>query len=96
LRPFITQVLVTLALVALAWLLWQLSGMLLLVFGAVVVAVALRALAAWVMRYTPLHEGLALAMVVLFLLACVGLLLWLFGSQLAAQFETLRQTLPAA
>ena len=96
LRPYVAKVLVTLALVAVAVLLWMLSGLLLLVFGAVLVAVILRALAAWVMKYTPLSDALALGLVVVLLLAGLGLLLWLFGSQLAGQLETLRQTLPGA
>src|SRR5690606_11107808 len=84
-RPYVARVLVTLALVALAALSWVLSGLLLLVFGAVLVAVILRALAGWVIRYTRLSDGLALALVVLLLLAGLVLLLWLFGSQLAGQ-----------
>lgn len=96
LRPYISRVLVTVAIGAFALLLWKLSGLLLLVFAALVVAVVLRALMAGVTHWTPLSDGVALAVVVLVLTALLVLVLWLFGSQLAAQVETLRQALPAA
>lgn len=96
LRPYISRVLVTVAIGAVVLLLWKLSGLLLLVFGSVVVAVVLRALMAGVLRWTPLTDGAALAVVVLVLTALLVLGLWLFGGQLAAQVETLRQALPGA
>ncbi|MEE7547481.1 AI-2E family transporter [Xanthomonas sp. Kuri4-1] len=96
LRPYVARVVIALVLLALAVLLWKLSGLLLLIFGAVVVAVLLRAIAAFVARHTRLSDGLALAVVVLGLVAGFGLLMWLFGSQLASQMASLRQTLPAA
>lgn len=96
LRHYTARVLVTVAIGALALLLWKLSGLLLLVFGAVVLAVALRALMAGVTRWTPLSDGVALTLVALALAAGFSLLMWLFGSQLAVEIEGLRQGLPAA
>src|SRR3954471_9377677 len=53
-RDFIRRVLIVLALAALAYLVWQLSEVLLLVFGAVVVAVVLRSCADLIARRTPI------------------------------------------
>lgn len=96
LRAFVVRVVIVLALVACAWLLWALSGLLLMVFGAVVVAVLLRALASWVTRYTPLSDGMALGLVVVVVAVGFTALLWLFGSQLATELGALQRTLPQA
>lgn len=96
LRAFVVRVVIVLALVAYAWLLWALSGLLLMVFGAVVVAVLLRALASWVTRYTPLSDGTALGLVVVVVAVGFTALLWLFGSQLATELGALQRTLPQA
>lgn len=96
LRSYTARVVVTLALVALGLLLWQLSQLVLLIFGAVVVAALLRTIVGVVRRYTPLPEGWALGLTVLLLVALFTAAMWLFGSQLGAQMATLRQTLPAA
>ncbi|MEC5197444.1 putative PurR-regulated permease PerM [Xanthomonas campestris] len=96
LRAFVVRVVIVLALVACARLLWALSGLLLMVFGAVVVAVLLRALASWVTRYTPLSDGMALGLVVVVVAVGFTALLWLFGSQLATELGALQRTLPQA
>lgn len=96
LRSYTFRVLIALALVALGILLWQLSGLLLLVFGAVVVSALLRAIVGPVTRLTGLPEGLALGLTIAALLAGLALLMWAFGWQLAVQVATLRQTLPGA
>ncbi|SEM18957.1 Predicted PurR-regulated permease PerM [Pseudoxanthomonas sp. GM95] len=96
LRSYTARVVIALALVAFGLLLWQLSGLVLLIFGAVVVAALLRAIVGQVVRFTRLPEGVALGVTVLVLAAGFALAMWLFGSQLAAQVATLRQTLPAA
>lgn len=96
LRSYTARVVVTLALVALGLLLWQLSQLVLLIFGAVVVAALLRTIVGAVLRYTPLPEGWALGLTVLLLVVLFTGAMWLFGSQLGDQMATLRQTLPAA
>ncbi|MGV8959714.1 MAG: AI-2E family transporter [Stenotrophomonas sp.] len=96
LRPYVARVLVTLALVGLAVLLWQLSDLVLVIFGAVVVAVLLHSLGALVTRYTRLSPGLALGVVLVLLATGFGLLMWLFGAQLAGEMESLKKTLPDA
>jgi len=96
LRPYIARVVIALALTAFVVLLWQLSGLLLLIFGAVVVAALLRAIVGQVIRVARVPEGVALGVTIMMLLVGFALLMWLFGSQLAAQVAILRETLPAA
>jgi predicted PurR-regulated permease PerM len=92
---FIRRTLIVIALVALAMFLWMLRDVLLMIFGAVVVAALFRSLAS---QFQRLHvpQGLALALSVLSIFAIVGGALALFGSQIIAQTETLSQTLPKA
>ena len=93
---FVRRVIWVLLLVGLAWLLVELSGLILLVFGAVLVAVVFRALAEPIARHSRLPEPLALLIAVLIVFAIVGLSGWLFGAQIRAQFEQLQQILPQA
>lgn len=85
---------VALALVAGALLAWQLTGVLLLLFAAVLVAVLLRALADPLARRTPLPDKAAVAVAALL----VGLLLTgfvtLLGAQVGEQAAILLDSLP--
>ncbi|MCL7715884.1 AI-2E family transporter [Stenotrophomonas mori] len=95
-RPFVARVLVVLALLALAALVWTLSDLVLVMFGAVVVAVLLNALVGLLVRFARLPQGVALGVVLLLLLVGFALLMWLFGAQVAGEMESLKQTLPQA
>lgn len=92
---FVRRVLIVIALVALALLAWALRDVLLLVFGAVVVATMFRALAAEFQRLR-LGYRLSLALSVLTVLGVVALCIWLFGAQVASQAESLSKALPEA
>lgn len=96
LRPYVARVLVTLALVGLAVLVWQLSDLVLVIFGAVVVAVLLHSLVRLVTRFTPLSDGIALGVVLVVLVMGFALLMWMFGAQVAGEMESLKQSLPQA
>lgn len=96
LRLHVQKVLAAIALVALGLLFWKLSGVLVLVFGAILVAALLRTLSSLVMRLAPLPEGVALAVVVVALAALLGTLSWLFGSRAADELATLAEILPGA
>ncbi|MCC4589415.1 AI-2E family transporter [Xanthomonas sp. NCPPB 1067] len=96
LRAFVVRVILVLALVACACLLWKLADLLLMVFGAIVVAVLLRALTSRLTRHTRLSDGWALAVVVIVLTVVLVALTWLFGSQLASEVGALQRTLPQA
>ncbi|MGZ9075464.1 MAG: AI-2E family transporter [Burkholderiaceae bacterium] len=93
---FVRRVLWVLMLVGAAWLLVELSGLLLLVFGAILVAAIFDALADPITRLTRLPERWALLAAVLLVFAVIGLSGWLFGAQINAQIAELQQTLPRA
>ena len=92
---FVRRTLIVIALVALALFLWMLRDVLLMIFGAVVVAALFRSLAAQFQRLK-LPSGLALTLSVLTVFAIVGGAMALFGQQIVAQTETLSQALPKA
>jgi len=81
---------------ALVLLAWQLSDVLLLLFGAIIVAVALRGFAAPVQRYLKLSARWAVVATTLILLVLIGVGVWLAGERLAQQTEDLRQRVPDA
>jgi len=95
-RAYLRRLLVTIAVVALFVLLWQLSGLLLLVFGAVLVAVMLHAVAEPIARYTPLRLPVTLVLAPLLILGVVGATSWLMGAEVRAQVAVLQETVPAA
>lgn len=81
---------------ALVLLAWRLSDVLLLLFGAVIVAVALRGFAAPLQRHLRMPPRLALAAVVVIALLLTVLGSWLAGDRLVEQTEDLRKRLPNA
>lgn len=89
-------ILIAIALLAVAAIIWTISDVLVLAFGAIVFATVLRVLTVPVARVTHLSERWALAVVVLGLIVIFGLLFWLFGRQAAAQFAEMREQLPLA
>ncbi|OYZ90202.1 MAG: hypothetical protein B7X99_17800 [Rhizobiales bacterium 17-65-6] len=82
--------------VAAFWLAWQVVDILLLLFAAVLVALALHALAAPIARVTGLSSRLALIPTILILLVVLGLSSWLFGSVIRGQVVDLIARLPGA
>jgi predicted PurR-regulated permease PerM len=78
-------------LAAALFLLWILRGAILLIFGAILVAILLDLLAAAICRLTPLHRGLALAIATALVLAALAACFWLFGTSLSAQFGNIVQ-----
>ena len=95
-NAFIRRVLIVLALVGLFLLAWYLRTLLLLVFGAVLVAVIFRAIAAPVARITRVPETFAVVLAVLFVLGLLALVTWVFGSEVAKQVGVLREAVPEA
>lgn len=93
---FVRRAVWALGLIGLAWLLFELSELLLLVFGAVLAGVIFDALAEPIARVTRLPQRWALLAAVLLVFALVAASAWLFGAQVRAQFEELQQTLPRA
>ena len=95
-RQFVRRVLIVLGLVALFFLAWQLRTLLLMLFGAIVIASIFRAVADWNCRVTRLPDAAATALSILIVLGVVGALIAIFGAHVAQQMQTLRETLPAA
>jgi len=93
---FVRRLLIAVAIAILALLAWHLVDVLLLVFGAILVAVLLRALAGPIARRTPLSDGWALATVTLALGAGIAAAAWLFGAEVRAQVGELADRLPEA
>jgi predicted PurR-regulated permease PerM len=94
LAAYTYRVLIAVGVVALAILAWQLAEVLMLIFGGVVLATALRALSDPLDRYTPLTGRASLAVVVVALLAMLVGAFWLVGEQLAVQVRQLSEVLP--
>ena len=92
---FVRRTLIVIGLVALVLLAWELREVLLMVFGAVVVATLFRSLAG-VYRKARIPEGLSLFLAVLTVLLVVAICFALFGAQLVNQYEQIRETLPRA
>lgn len=74
----------------------QLIHLLVLVFGAMVIAVLIRALADPIKRHSSLGDGWSVALSVLVIITVLALVGWLFGSQVRSQFSTLSEMLPRA
>jgi predicted PurR-regulated permease PerM len=84
------------AIIGVAWLLVELSGFLLLVFSALVLAEIFDAMARKVSGLTRMKRGYALTVSVLLLLAVFAGVFALFGTQLASEFDTIRESIPPA
>ncbi|ONF95092.1 AI-2E family transporter [Sphingomonas jeddahensis] len=84
------------AIVGVAWLLVKLSGFLLMVFAALVLAAILDSMTRKTSRVTRMKRGLALTLSVLVLLAVFGGVFTLFGTQLSHEFDTIRESIPPA
>jgi predicted PurR-regulated permease PerM len=88
--------LIVLAIVACGWLLIELNRFFLLVFAAVVLSAVFAAITSRICRWTGIGRPFGLTLAVIgFLGVFVGAFA-LFGTQLAGEFDTIRQTIPAA
>lgn len=90
---FTRSTLEVIGLVALALLLWQIVGLLLLVFLGLLLALIFSTLAGWLDAHLPLSYGGALAVSVLLVLALFGLGGWFMGGAVAQQASQLTQQL---
>jgi predicted PurR-regulated permease PerM len=95
-RVFIERLVIAIAVAAVALLLWRLRELLLLAFGAALVAVILRGVARPFRDRLGLPHGLALLIAVLLVLALIGGLFALFGVQAMGQAVALQEAIPAA
>jgi len=95
LGTFTGRLLVILVIAALAGALWQLSDILILLFGAILLAIGLCAAARLVARYARIPRSVALAGVFLLGLCVFVAALWVFGSTIAAQLNDVIKAAPA-
>lgn len=95
-RQFIRRVLIVIALTGLVFIAWTLRTLLLMLFGAVVVATVFRAVADRIARLTRCPQRLSVVISILVVLGAVAGLIALFGAQVVNQVDTLRETLPLA
>ena len=93
---FVRRVLIVLGLATLFFLAWQLRTLLLMLFGAVVIATIFRAIADNLCRLTRLPNWAATALSIILVIGLVGGLIAMFGTYVTAQFETIRVRLPEA
>ncbi len=95
-RQFVRRVLIVLGLTTLFILAWQLRALLLMFFGALVVATVFRAFSDRLERLIGCRPGLAVGLSITLILAVAIGLVALFGSHIVQQVQTLRVTLPIA
>jgi predicted PurR-regulated permease PerM len=94
-KVFVRRSLIVVAIVALFALAWLLREVLLMVFGAIVVATLFRSLAG-VYQRLGVSEGLSVGLAVLTVVGIVGGAAAMFGAQLAAQAGDLSSSIPRA
>lgn len=95
-RQFVRRVLIVLALTSLFYLAWELRHLILMLFGAVVVATIFRAIADRIAGLTGWPNGVATALSIILVLGLLIGLIAMFGSYVGEQVQTLGQALPAA
>lgn len=94
--PFLKRLAAVVLAAALIALALRLSGLLLMVFGGILVAVILNAGANIVIRWTGLNATIAVLLVVLAAVILVGIAGTLLGAQIADEFARLLEQLPKA
>ncbi len=93
---FVRRVFIFFAIAAFAAALWTLSDLLVLVFGSILVAVVLHAIAEPIRQVTSIGERLALLLAGLAIIAVLGVVSYLFGSRISGQLVTVAEMLPNA
>ena len=93
---FVRRVLIVVAIAACVLLLWQLRQIVVLLFGAVMVATIFRAISDLLEKHLRLPERIAVLLSVLMIVAIIAGLVWSIGSQVGAQSQNLAETLPRA
>ena len=95
-RQFIRRVLIVIALVAVAFLLWQLRTVVIMLFGAVVIATVFRALADVIKKWLRLPDAAAVALSITLILGSLAGIVFVFGGQISDQVASLTKALPDA
>jgi predicted PurR-regulated permease PerM len=93
---YIRRVLIVIAIAAGVLLLWELRQVVVLLFGAVMVATIFRAISDMLEKYLRLPERIAVLLSVLLIVGIIAGVVWSIGSQIGAQSQNLADTLPQA
>jgi predicted PurR-regulated permease PerM len=93
---FVRRLLIAVAILGLAYFLWRITDVLLLVFVAILIAVLLSGFADLIARRTPIPKGWSLTVAVLVVAALLGGFLYLFGAQIGGQLGQVARQLPEA
>lgn len=93
---YVRRILLTIALIALALAAWRLAGLLMLVFGGLLLAVVLRRLALLLGRLVRLPQPWPLYLLIAVLIGLIGGGLWMFGGQITGQAQALQDTIGKA
>ncbi len=93
---FVQRVLFVILMIGVALLAFKLLNLWLLIFGAIVIATVLRALAEPIMHFTKAPAGVAVAAALLLLLIVFATTFYLFGREIALQAQTLTAQITGA
>jgi predicted PurR-regulated permease PerM len=93
---FVRRVIIALALTALAVAIWQLRELLMLVFGAIVIATVFHALADPIGRRLRVPGWAALGIAIVLIMTAIGAAFAAFGPEIGTQVRGLARNLPAA
>jgi predicted PurR-regulated permease PerM len=93
---FVRRVLIAVAIGGGVLVLWQVRAVLVLLFGAILIATIFRAIAAPLQKHLHLPERFAVALSVILIIALIADTAALIGTQVAAQGQALAEILPHA
>jgi predicted PurR-regulated permease PerM len=93
---FVRRLLIAIGVGGLAYLTFRIANILLLVFAAVLLAVTLNSFADLLRTYARIPGGWALLAAVIVLVSLLAGVGYIFGSQIAGQFNTVIEALPGA
>ena len=93
---YVRRVLIVIAIAAGVLLLWQLRDVVVLLFGAVMVATIFRSISDLLEKHVRLPERIAVLLSVLLIVGIIAAVVWSIGSQIGAQSQNLADTIPRA
>lgn len=95
-REFVRRALIVIALAAGVAILWELRYVLVLLFGAVLVATVIRAIADPIRRHLHIPDRLSVLLSVILVVFIVAGTAWLIGAQISSQSQLISDRLPKA
>lgn len=93
---FLQRTLIVFGIAVLLLALWKLAGVLLLIFGGIIIALLIRSAADWLARHTSIDARWGSLLVVLLVVAVVAGLFIVFGDDIARQVQQVRESVPRA